>query len=110
MKIIRRNTPEFRKLRDQLNELTDDPKRHEKVQLYSLKPSEELSKKVLLSHRSAAGKVIYDLAFETLLFNIIDAGHKLFYDEEEKVYYFKTSGSSKFIDLPFRISGLKKHK
>jgi hypothetical protein len=110
MKSIRRNTAEFRELRDLINDLAEDARRHEKVHLYSLKPSEELSEKVLLPYRSAADKVIYDLAFETLLFNMLDAGHKLFYDEKEKVYYFKTSGSSKFIDLPFRISGSKKHK
>lgn len=97
---IKRNSPEFRAVRDFINDHVDDAGRKKKIRLYSLKPSEALKNRILI--RSS---IIYDLQFEVLLFNLLDAKHKLFRNEKSGLYYFKSSAESKFIELPFEIIG-----
>jgi hypothetical protein len=96
--LIKRNSEEFKAVRDFISEHEEAKDRKKKIRLYSLKPSDELDERTLIS-----SAVIYDLEFEVLQFNLLDAKHKLFKDPKTGLYYFKSSSGSKYIELPFEI-------
>jgi hypothetical protein len=102
--IIKRNSAEFKSVRDFVNDAAESRNRRKLVKIYSLKPSEDLSKKKIIPASGASNEVIYELAFDNLLFNLLDAKHKLCKDGD--IYYFKSSEKSGFIELPFKISNM----
>jgi hypothetical protein len=99
MEMVRRNSAEFKSVRDLINDNAENKARRRSIKLFSLKPYEPLSKKIRISDT-----VMYDLSYNTLLFNLLDTSHKLFRDEDKGTYFFKSSESSEFIELPFELS------
>lgn len=102
--LLKRNSEDFKKVRDFVNDCEGDKNIMKKLKLYSLKPYEGLEKRVLLHRDKKEEAMIFDMEFEVLKFNLLDAKHKLFLDEKTGLYYFKTSSQSKYIELPFEIT------
>jgi hypothetical protein len=107
--LIKRNSEEFKKLREIIEAHKKDPFRMKWIRMYSLKPSADLKERVLLNSAKNGGDIIYSMQLDTVLFNFLDAKHKLFKDENTGIYYFKPSSKSDFIESPFDLAGkLKK--
>jgi len=100
--LIKRNSKEFKKLRDDLDEILDDPKKLKKLKLFSLKPYQSVDERIALRLTNKQEKVIYDLQLDALKFNLLDSKHKLF--REGKLYFFKSSSKSEYVEVPFEIA------
>ncbi|MDF2436934.1 MAG: hypothetical protein K0Q95_1310 [Bacteroidota bacterium] len=102
--IVKRNSSEFKAVRDFVNEFVNDHSKMKYLKLFSLKPYEKLEKRILLHRNKKEEAVVFDLELEALQFNLLDAGHKLFKDEKSGLYYFKSSSASSSIEVPFQIT------
>jgi hypothetical protein len=100
---IKRNSAEFRKVRNYILEHHNSSTGTKAITLYAIKPYEHLTDRVLLRHRTKEERMIYDLALEQLIFNITDARHKLFRDETTGIYFFKVSAKSTQTEVPFEL-------
>jgi hypothetical protein len=98
---VKRNSAEFKAVREFVN----DHPGGSAIRIYSIKPYEQLKDRVLLKRKSSDDKVVYDLELDQLRFNLLDRKRKLFRDPESGIYFFKSSGRSKFIELPFEVRG-----
>lgn len=98
---VKRNSAEFKKIREILLELADKPERRKSVKLFAIRAYEGLDKRILI--KSA---IIYDINYETIVDYIsLNKSKKLFRKEKEDVYYFKSSAKSKWIEFPFLFTG-----
>jgi hypothetical protein len=85
------------------------PARKKWILLYSLRSYSQLRERVLLNTVKKDNEVLYDLAYDSLSEYIHNTNKKLFRDEQENIYYFKTNSKSTSIELPFEFTGkLKK--
>jgi hypothetical protein len=110
MRLIRRNTPGFRSIRELIDELRKDPSRKRSVLLYALKPGEPLSKKILINTLKQNKDVLYDLQYEVIYDLLRERSHKLFGDDRSPLFYFKTAANSTVIESPFEFRGATKKK
>ncbi|MDF2453727.1 MAG: hypothetical protein K0S26_3231 [Bacteroidota bacterium] len=109
MILIKRNTPEFKEVKNLVSEYTDSSSAKKYILLYSMKPYQELKEKILLNTVKKDGAILYSLAYDSLREYICSNTKKLFREEKESIYYFKTSSASASIELPFAFAGkLKK--
>lgn len=109
MEQIKRNSREFKEVKKLIEEYESKNMRKRLIMLYSLKPSEDLSAKVLLN-KSKSASVFFDLTYHALLEYFNDSKKKLFRQGNKPLYYFKNSALSKFIEMPFELKGkLKDH-
>ena len=103
MEQIKRNSTEFKQVKEFIEDESEKPVRKRLVKLYALKPSDDLDEKVLLNEVKENGLVIYDLAYESLRDYFRDKTKKLF-REEKGLYYFKSSAVSKWKEVPFEFT------
>jgi hypothetical protein len=103
---IKRNSSEFKKVKDIFSGLTDKQKRKKSIKLFALRPYEDLSDRIFI--RSA---IIYDITYETILdYLLFNKSKKLFRNEGLDLYYFKSSAASKWIEFPFEFVNKKKKR
>ncbi|HEX8516897.1 MAG TPA: hypothetical protein VF868_11905 [Bacteroidia bacterium] len=106
---MKKNSAEFKAVRELVNDYQDNKNRKKFIRMYSLKPAEPLENKILLGKPATGGEMLYDINYDTVVFNLLDAKHKLFRDESSGIYYFKPSSKSNFKESPFDFTGkLKK--
>ena len=105
MKLIKRNTTEFREVRDILEEYAEKPSRKKLILLYALKPSEKLKDKVLINGLAENADTLYDMYYDSLLGQFADKAQKLYREEKEPLYYFRGSPESDWLRLPFEFKG-----
>jgi hypothetical protein len=105
--LIKRNTPEFKAIKTLISDYTDKATAKKFILLYSLKPYQNLSEKILLNTLKKDSAVLYSLAYDGLREYIFSKNKKLFRDDS--VYYFKSNSDAKPIEQPFAFKGkLKK--
>lgn len=106
---IKRNSKEFKEVREIVGDYEEVSGRKRWILLYALKPYQTLSDRILLNQRKQNAEVLYNLAYNSLLDYFRDHTKKLFRDERTGVYYFKSNAHSKWMEVPFELTGkLKK--
>lgn len=106
---VKRNSREFKDIKDIFDDYEHDPSRKKAIKLYSIKPYEKLEEVVLLNDLKKEASTIYHLNYLSIIDYLRDRSRKLFREKERPFYYFKTSAKSKWIEFPFELSGkLKK--
>ncbi|PBQ31039.1 hypothetical protein CNR22_04395 [Sphingobacteriaceae bacterium] len=109
MILIKKNTSEFKELKHLLLEYADVPGRKRWIYLYTLKPYQTLSHKILLNTRIKDGDTLYNMAYDSLKEYLYASTKRLFYDEKTELYFFKSTATSKWMEAPFELRGkLKK--
>jgi hypothetical protein len=109
MQQIKRNSREFKDVKEIIDEYKDDPTRKKLIRLYSLKPLEKLENKELIKSQTKNAAVVYDLNYELITEYLRDRNKKLFREDAAPLYYFKTSATSPLTEQPFELTGkLKK--
>jgi len=109
MEQIKRNTTEFKAVKEAIDDYANKKTRKKYIRLYSLKPSMTVDEKVLINDLKENVDVIYDLNYEQIADYLRDRTKKLFRDPKSPFYVFKTSAKSKWMEFPFEFTGkLKK--
>lgn len=97
---IKRNSAEFKKVKDIFLHYAEKPSRKKSIKLYALRPYEELSEKILIN--SAA---VYNITYDTVLdYMTLNRSKKLFREEKSGVYYFKSGSKSRWTEFPFKLA------
>lgn len=102
---IKRNSTEFKDVKKILDKHARLASRKKLILLYTLKPYETIKDKVLLNEQKKESTVLYDMSYRIILEYFNDNTKKLFREGKEALYYFKSSGKSKWIELPFEFTG-----
>lgn len=105
MILIKRNSPEFKAISRIVEEQAALPSRKRVIRLYTLKPYHKLSERVPLNVPGIESAIVYDLAYEGLQQYLLARNKKLFYDEQEAMFYFKSNALVKWMELPFGFAG-----
>jgi hypothetical protein len=110
MQLIKRNSNEFKTVRSIVEDYETLSARKKLIRLFSLKPYESLDKRVSINDRGKGSAVIYNLAYEGLLDYLrFNKSKKLYREDKEAIYFFKSSPSAKWLEFPFELRGkLKK--
>src|SRR6185503_17552447 len=90
MLLVKRNSAEFKEIKEIVSDYSDLAGRRRWILLYSLKPYHSLKVAVLLNKEPDAD-VIYNLAYDSLHDYIYNRSEKLYRDEDSGIYYFKKS-------------------
>src|SRR4051812_22258628 len=101
---VKRNSKEFKTVKEIMDDYEDHPRRMKTIKLYSLKSTNDLEKKILINDAENA-TVIYDLDYGSIMAYLRDRSKKLFRNEKETLYYFKDSSKSKYPEFPFELVG-----
>ena len=101
MILVKRNSPQFKAIKRIVADHTDLPARKRAIRLYTIKPYHKLSERVLLNSLGSGSAVLYDLAYDSMQEYLLNKNKKLFYDEDEDVFYFKSNALVKWMELPF---------
>lgn len=108
MKLVRRNTKEFRKVAATLRHYARNPAAKRVVKLYALKPGHSLKEKVLINTLRQNRDVLYHMNYESILAYLENSSRKLYREEGKAMYFFKTSAESIWYELPFEFTGQAK--
>jgi len=105
MEQVKRNSREFKDVKDLIVKYVTKSTRKKLIMLYAIKPAQSLSEKILINTDKNA-EAFYDLTYDLLLNYLDDTRKKLFRKKHnEPFYYFKTTTKSKYIELPFEFTG-----
>jgi hypothetical protein len=102
---IKRNSREFADVWDIFESYRKKPARKRSILLYALKPTEPLSKRVLINALKENADVLYDLHYNNILEYFSDRGEKLYREKDKPLYFWKSSPSSDWLKLPFELTG-----
>ncbi|MCE3225686.1 MAG: hypothetical protein K0S32_237 [Bacteroidetes bacterium] len=102
---VKRNSDEFKAIRKLISSYKNKPARMRSILLYNLKPYHSLKDVVELNSQKKNALVLYDLAYNSLEEYFDLPSKKLFRDEDEDIYYFKSSARSRWMELPFNFKG-----
>jgi len=106
---VKRNSYEFKMIREIFDEYEGTAKSKRSIKLYALKPFETLDKRVLMNDLKKNKDVIYALTYDTLLDYLRFNKSKKLFRESLGLYYFKSNAKSKWMEFPFELSpSLKK--
>ncbi|MCE3259081.1 MAG: hypothetical protein K0S12_722 [Bacteroidetes bacterium] len=105
MQQIKRNSDEFKTVKKIITDPSNKAARMRSILLYSLKSENSLEDAVILNKEKKNAAVLYNLAYESLQTYFDDTSKKLFRDEKEDIYYFKSSAKSKWMEFPFSFKG-----
>ncbi|MBA3663228.1 MAG: hypothetical protein H0W61_03345 [Bacteroidetes bacterium] len=109
MEQIKRNSREFKVVKELLVDYAESATRKKVIKLYALKPYQSLEERILINDLKKDVAILYDLSYESILEYIRDRSKKLFREDKVALYYFKSSSKSKWIEYPFELTGkLKK--
>jgi hypothetical protein len=107
---IRRNSEEFGRVVTLLYDYKDAPDRRKLINLYALKPSDKLEDRILINKLKENAATLYNMSYESILQYLEDKSQKLFRENAEPLYYFKSSASSSWIKFPFEFTGKLRKK
>ncbi|MES2516067.1 MAG: hypothetical protein V4580_18070 [Bacteroidota bacterium] len=110
MILVKRNTAEFKEIKNLISEYIDLPARKKLILIYSLKSYSKPDSKILLNTIKKEGDVLYSLAYESLQEYMHAGSKKLFREEKTNLYYFKSNSTTQAIELPFELKGILKKK
>jgi hypothetical protein len=107
---VKRNSREFKQVKDLLEDYEGKKGAKRYIRLYALKPYEDLDKAILLNGKGTDADVRYALAYDSLLdyirYNRSKRLHRL---EDRALYFFQSSPAAKWKEAPFELMGkLKK--
>lgn len=95
---VKRNSEEFKFIKDLFDEHAEKKDRFKLVRLYSMQEAEP----VLIKTATANGKAVFDLMLGSVMDYLRNRSKKLFRQGKAQ-YYFKNSASSTFKEFPFEI-------
>jgi hypothetical protein len=101
---IKRNSREFKDLKELLSEVSEKPTRKKYLLLYSLKDGSNIDERVLINQADKSG-VVFELTLQSVLAYMRDRRKKLFRKERSALYAFKDSAASEWMEFPFELKG-----
>lgn len=105
MVAVRRNSKEFKMVEKLVKDYAHKHNRKQHIKLYTLKPGKTLGERILLNGLKENADVLYNISYESLLACFDDPRQKLYrQDEGQPLYFFKTSPSDNWYELPFEFS------
>jgi hypothetical protein len=110
MLLIKRNSREFKDIEKIFKEYRRMPTRKRLILLYALKPSEPISKRVLINSLPKDSDVLYEMHYNSILAYFADSGEKLYRENRQPLYYFKSSPETDWLELPFELKGKLKQR
>jgi hypothetical protein len=102
---VKRNSREFKDIKEIFEEYENKPTRKRLIQLYALKPSESIKKRILINELPQNSDVLYEMNYRNILEYFTDRDEKLYREDKDPIYYFKTSPDSDWLELPFELKG-----
>ncbi len=102
---VKRNSTEFKTIKTLLEENKGKAGIKRQVVLYALKPGEKLNQKVSLNALKKDAATLYQMQYGTLLESFSDKDLKLYRENKETLYYFKSSPASTWLQMPFELKG-----
>jgi hypothetical protein len=101
---IKRNSQEFKDVKNIFDKYEDHPQRKRSIKLYALRPFEKLEKQTLLNDVKENKDVLYNMAYESILDYFRSNKTKKLFREGPGKYYFKENAKSQWIEYPFELS------
>jgi hypothetical protein len=107
---VKRNSREFKDIKDIFDDYEGHASRKKLILLYSVKPYESIEDRILLNDQKKDASVLYGLNYESVKDYLRDRSKKLFRENDKALYYFKSSEGSKWIEFPFELKGKLKEQ
>jgi hypothetical protein len=107
---VKRNSSEFKEVKEILEAYEKNGARKRAIRLYALKPFESLEKKILINDVKKDKEVIYAITYDTLLEYVRFNKEKKLFRENDGLYYFKSNAKSKWMEFPFELSPALKRR
>lgn len=103
---LKRNTKEFKKVKELVEAILDDSERNKNLQLFLTKAGDPLSKRIKLNAKLKDSEILSGFQVDALKYAFLDKSFQLFRDEDEKgLYYFKTRNDPDWDQHPFQLKG-----
>jgi hypothetical protein len=104
--LIRRNTKEFKKVKELLDDLDGDDSLKRKLILYVVKAGQSLRKRIRIDSKLPDNKILFELQWDAVKFSMLDKSFKLFRaSQQPALYYFKTANDNEWDRNPFEFKG-----
>ena len=101
--LIRRNTKEFKGIRNLLEKYAGQSMRKKLIRLYVVKAGETLKDKIAIDSLGNEADFYYDLNYSTILSNLNDPDYRLHKSSTPGLFYFKSIHLPKWEQTPFLI-------
>jgi DNA ligase D-like protein (predicted polymerase) len=101
--LIRRNTKEFKGIRNLLSKYAGQPARKKLIRLYVVKAGETLKDKIAIDRLGSEADFYYDLNYSSILSHLDDPDYRLHKSSSPGLYYFKSIHFPKWEQTPFMV-------
>lgn len=102
--LIRRNTKEYKGVRNILEMYADRSSRKNLIKLFVVKPGETLRERIPVDKLGAEADVYYDMNYSAILNNLYDPDHRLHKSKTVPgMYYFKSLPFPRWEQTPFQL-------
>lgn len=101
--LVRKNTKEFKAIRNLLEMYADDPARQKNIRLFIVKAGETLHSRRPIDELGAEASFYYDLNYSTILGNLRSSDHRLHKSKVPGLYFFKSPHFPKWEQTPFQL-------
>jgi hypothetical protein len=109
MELVKRNSAEFKKVKELLEEYETDARRKKLIKLYAHEAGSPSGSQTLINEVKGSSAVIFDITYASIRDYLRDRSKKLFRDGKMPSYCFKNSAKSDYQEFPFEFAGkLKK--
>lgn len=104
---VRRNSKEFRKVKEILDDLDEDPAIRKKITLFVVKAGEKLHRRIPINSKLADHKILFDLQWDAVKYAMLDRSFGLRRsDKYPGLYYFRSNSDKSWDQSPFQLSRL----
>jgi len=107
---VKRNSREFKELKEVFEDYEKNPARKRLIRLFALKPSEKLEKRVSINDLKVNRDVLYEMNYQAILEYFVNRDLKLYREDKQALYYFKKGPGSDWMEYPFELLGKLKKK
>lgn len=102
--LIRKNSKEFKGIRNILYDLADNPARTKLIRLFLVKAGNPLEKKVSIEDLPEGADFYYNLTYDKILGSFDDKDRLLYKSDEQKdLYYFQSRRYENWAETPFEL-------
>jgi hypothetical protein len=103
---VRRNSKEFKKVREIIDDLSSDKDLKKKIILYIVKAGQQLRKRIRIDSKLPDNKILFELQWDAVKYSLLDNSFRLFRsDQDPSLYYFKTMNDTEWDQNPFELKG-----
>lgn len=101
---IARNTKEFKKIKELMDEIAEKRSRKPHVKLFIVKPGRSLKERIAIDSLGKDSSLFFEMNFEMVMEFLRNYDYHLHRSEEEELYFFRRANAEDWDQNPFQFS------